>query len=153
LYNYKILHLDIGSCHVADVKKFRKPYRDIDKTIVNFYGITREEKLNSLSTDGMKTHEEYINEKCALAKKIMNDGIFKAVANISCSDHVKAYKLATNINERWYTVPNKYVEVIGTPIRTTTTDDIIVIEGVAHIISAFGFLNIETQQYFVLKRS
>jgi len=134
-----------------DVVTFRKPYREIDHSVVNFYSITKEQALNSVEVERL-TVEDHVKNKCELALKLISEGVFKEVATVTCSDHVQAYKLVSNINGRWYTTPNKNIKLAGEASRTTTTDDIIVIEGVPHIISAFGFLNVETSEYFIVKK-
>jgi len=135
-----------------DVVSLRKPYRPIDQSVVDFYSVTREQKLSALSEEGRETIEEHVRNKCELAAQLIKKGHYEEVANVTSSDHVQAYKLVNNINCRWYIIPNKFVEVVGTPSRATTTDDIVKIEGVAHIISALGFLNIETFEYFEVKK-
>lgn len=147
--NYTIYHLmsTTDESTQAIIDKMRTPYRELDRTIVDFYCLSASHILEVEDEFTSTSPTNYLKEKSAYVEQLVELGSYSPVANVEAKDHIEAFVKTNNINKHWYLYRDKGLEVIGSPTRTTASDDLIAWDGNYYLIGALGFLDIKNAKF------
>ncbi len=149
---FEVFHLkEDDEALLEQVKQLRMAFRKPDESILLHYCLNQSHMDECRSKHKVSINEHY-KEKCLLAKKIKKAGGFVKVADVTADHMIDAYIKTTSINQRWFITPSKGVTPLGQSLRSTQSYDLMCWDSEDYLIMPIGYLNIDTGEFFELKR-